>query len=335
MAKYRGDQNDWLDDQSHRGAKPKKKGNAQRSLSADQATATVAEVFPNQCRIRWDSGQETPATYRRAAVLERGATGPRERAPVAVGDRVKAERSGDTGIVAGVAERRNRLIRPAPDHADTLIHVIVANLDALAIVTATLNPDFSPGLVDRFMVAASAQGIPVILCVNKIDLWQPGTESPLWHLYRDLGTEVHEVCAKSGTGIETLHQALRGKTVAFCGHSGVGKTSLLRKLLGTQFGQIGDVSDFTGKGRHTTSSAVLLPGPEGTQWIDTPGVREFGLIDISPETLRDHFPEFTESRASCTPKACLHLNEEGCAVRGFPRYTSYRRILESLQAGEH
>lgn len=335
MGKYRGDQNSWLDDQSHRGPRPKKKGNAQRGLPEDEATATVAEVFPNQCRVRWDSGLEMLATYRRAAVLERGKDGPRERAPVAVGDRVKAEKSGDTAIIAGVSERRNRLVRPAPDHADTLIHVIVANLDALAIVTATRNPDFSPGLVDRFMVAASAQGIPIILCVNKIDLWIKDVKPPLWSLYRDLGVQVHEVCAKSGTGIDSLRDTLLGKTVAFCGHSGVGKTSVLRKLLGTQIGQIGDVSDFTGKGKHTTSSAILLPGPEETRWIDTPGVREFGLIDVKPETLREHFPELTEARAGCALKACLHLEESGCAVRSQGRYSSYRRILESLLAGEN
>jgi ribosome biogenesis GTPase len=112
----------------------------------------------------------------------------------------------------------------------------------------------------------------------------------------------------------------------------VGKTSLLRVLLGTAVGKVADVSGATGKGKHTTTAAILLQGPEGSDWIDTPGVREFGLAEIQPEQLKDQFPEFNNLK--CQAPSCLHESEEGCAARELPRYSSYRRMIDSLRAGE-
>ena len=339
--KYRGGDDEFLDDQKYtnrKSHKPKRPPNKAETLATEEANATVAEVFPNQCKIRWDSDHvEMLAVYRRSTVLKRGET-VRERAPVAVGDRVKAERVGDTAIIAGVCERKNRLLRPAPDRKETVVHVIVANIDRLAIVASAINPDFSPGLVDRILVAASAQGIEPVLVVNKIDLWREqgaGRAEP-WQIYRDLGYPVHELSAKAGTGTEALSRELEGRSVAFCGHSGVGKTSLLSRLIGTSVGAEGEVSAFTGKGRHTTTSAVLLRGPgQGTLWIDTPGVREFGLADVKHEELKMHFPELADPRTlGCASEACSHREEEGCRARELPRYGSYRRILESLLSGE-
>jgi len=336
--KFKGDSEDWLDDEDgarQRGARPKK-SNVARSLGLppEEANAVVAEVFPNQCRVRLDENQQDLlCNYRRAGVVSKSKTEARERTPVAVGDRVLIKHTGESsGIVEGICTRKNRLCRPAPGRdSESLHHVLAANVDLLVIVASAGEPHFSPGLVDRFMIAAEAEGIAVLLCVSKIDLGEPG-EKP-WDLYRRLGYSVVEVSSKQGLGIPQIQEQIQGKVVVFCGQSGVGKTSLLRVLLGVDVGRVGKVNESTGKGRHTTTGAVLLEGPGQSQWIDTPGVREFGLVGVSPESLADHFPELRD--LSCKITNCLHIDEEGCLAQGLPRYSSYRRIFDSLVAGEN
>jgi ribosome biogenesis GTPase len=339
MPKYRGDSEDWLD---HEGAKSSGRGRASGSkqksdkakpLAPEQANATVAEVFPNQCRVRMDEDRkEILCSYRRATVFQQGDI--RERSPVAVGDRVQANPlNPQSGIVEGVCLRRNHLSRPAPGREDQgkTQHVVAANVDFLVIVTSATEPAFTPGLVDRYLVAATFAGIEPILCLNKVDRVEPGTRLPST-LYRELGYSVFEISSKQRIGVDALFERVRGKAAVFCGQSGVGKTSLLRVLLGTEVGKVGDVSAATGKGKHTTTAAILLGGPDGSDWIDTPGVREFGLAEIKPEQLKECFPEFRG--LSCAHDNCLHESEEGCAAQGLARYPSYRRILESLRAGE-
>lgn len=337
--KYRGGKEEWLDDhRSLKGRRPRRSiAPRSKALAPEEANATVCEVFPKQCRVIIDaegggpllSSQEQLCAYRKASLL--GSEGPdqsRERSPVAVGDRVRVDLQNK--VITGVCARTNLLARPAPDR-EGLIHVLVANLEALVIVAAARNPDFSPGLVDRFLVAAAAQGIPTLLCINKIDLL--GDEPGNWRSYRAAGIEIHELSAKRAMGIENLRQRLLGKRVAFCGHSGVGKTSLLRALLGSEIGKIGDVSEVTGKGKHTTSSAILLSeSKELGGWVDTPGVREFGLFGIEAEDLLDYYPDL--QALGCAQEGCRHVGEESCAAGDQPRYASYRRIYDSLVAGE-
>jgi ribosome biogenesis GTPase len=136
------------------------------------------------------------------------------------------------------------------------------------------------------------------------------------------------VTVRQGIGIKKLCDFILGKTIVFCGESGVGKTSLLRALLKSDVGRVGDVNPFTGKGRHTTTGAILLGGPSASRWIDTPGVREFGIANISPSQLAHYFPEFRE--VSCAQSGCLHQDESGCQVQSLARYESYRKILDSL-----
>jgi ribosome biogenesis GTPase len=363
--KFRGDTEDWLDsDQSGRRAESsagrrKKTGNVAEGLKPEEANATVAEVFPNQSRVRFDgTGHEALCRYRRANVwghyraqseerLDEEAREKllrvRERAPVAVGDRVKAELIGGPqskdGVIEGVCRRRNRLVRPAPARDETILHVLAANVDVLVIVASVTAPEFTPGLVDRFLIAAATEGIEPILVINKIGLLPAGAPRT-WANYEALGYQLIEVCAKTGAGLEKLQPLLQGKTVVFSGKSGVGKTSVLRKMTGMNDLRVGEVSDATGKGRHTTTSALLLPirsevlgGSAADRWIDTPGIREFGLIGVSLEKLRGFFPEF--SGAGCANSDCLHLEEEGCAVKTMSRYESYRRIYQSLASGEN
>ncbi len=339
--KFRGDSEDWLDDEAVQGnvkaaIKPKKARGRAAPLLWEQANGIVVEVFPKQCKVRMEEGAEILCSYRRAEVISESQK-ERERSPVAVGDRVLARTlSPDAGVVEGICARKNSLVRPAPDQASKKIrHVVAANVDVLVIVASVERPKFSPGLVDRYLVAAQASGIYPLICLNKIDLLSEGEEKP-WNIYRDLGFDEVRVSAKRGNGMEELRGKLleqwRGKTIVFCGQSGVGKTSLLRTFLGVEIGKIGEVSDATGKGRHTTTGAILLQGPAGCQWIDTPGIREFGLLGVEPESLAGFFPEF--ARLECSRSGCFHVDEEGCQATELPRYPSYRRLFESLRAGE-
>lgn len=332
VPKFKGGSDDWLDDQkSARRSGSKKKGAklSEGPLPSTEANATVIEVFPKLCKVRFDDGTGYRlCSYRRANVMAPHPDGLRTRAPVSAGDRVKASSSDpQSGVVEGVCERENFLARPAPDKDGKLIHVLASNLDVLVIVASVSQPDFSPGLVDRFWIAALHAQIPVVVIASKFDLWD-GKNRP-WDLYENLGLKVFEVCSKTQSGVSEVLKALEGKRVVFCGHSGVGKTSLLNSLLGGDVGKIGDTNEFTGKGRHTTTSAVLLEGPSGAAWIDTPGVREFGLWGIEPDALRDYFPEF--EAASCSGTGCTHQDHETeCAARDLPRHSHYMRILQSL-----
>lgn len=329
--KYRGDDDDFLDSDQERGAhgtgrQAKKAGKPKKDyLPAEEGNGTVTEVFPNQCKVTDDAGKEYACTYRKAKLPTPEI---RERAPVAVGDRVKFEPVGmRDGVIDGVCERRNFLARPAPE--STMRHTIVANIDMLVIAAANRDPDFAPGLVDRFLVAAQAAGIEPVICITKMDLFAEGEDKP-WSLYRDIGFTVVETSAKDGTGFAEIREILDGKLATFCGHSGVGKTAILNALLGYEVGKTREVSLSTGKGMHTTTGAYRIPG---TNLIDTPGIREFGIINVKPEELRGYFPEFVGLR--CEEVDCWHRDEPGCVAHGLPRYGSYRRMIESLIAGEN
>lgn len=331
--KYRGDDNDWLDSEKDRGSHgtghhARKKKPEKGYLAIEEANGTVTEVFPNQCKVLIDDeaepNREFACTYRKAKLPTADI---RERAPVAVGDRVRFEKIGNRdGVIDGVCERRNMLARPAPERAQR--HVLVANIDVLVIVAACREPVFTPGLVDRFLVAAQVQGIEPILCITKMDLFEEADKP--WKLYSDIGFTVIETGALDGTGLETLRTTIGDQLTTFCGHSGVGKTSILNALLGKIIGKTKVVSIATGRGQHTTTSAFLIPK---TRMIDTPGIREFGLLGVSPEELRQYFPEFVDLK--CEEQDCWHRDEEGCEATGFARYASYRRMLESLIAGEN
>ena len=299
------------------------KGRAQE-LAEGAGNGTVVEIFPNQAAVRLDgSAGRGLCGYRMSALAFGGKL--RERSPVCVGDRVLAA----GGVITGRCARRNRLIRSAPNSRDPLLHVIAANVDSLVVVAAAREPEFSAGIVDRFLVAASSQGIRPVLCVNKTDLLRPG-DGKAWAHYAAAGVSVVEVSARSGDGTDALTALLKGQTAVFCGHSGVGKTSLLRRLLGDEaLGRVGELSGATGMGKHTTTGAVMLAAPDGAFWIDTPGIMNFTLVDLPREGLLRHFPELARAAAGC-PEGCGHDAEPGCALRGAPRLPSYRQILSSL-----
>src|SRR5687767_14577943 len=193
---------DWLDEvaaRSRRGSAKKPAPSRAKTLSPQEGNGTVTELFPNESVVRLDAtGQPAVCKYR-MSTLAFGA-GHKERSPVCVGDRVRVEAQ----VVVGRCERRNRLVRAAPNARNQLVHVLAANVDVLVVVAAAREPEFSGGIVDRFLVAASAQKIPQILCVNKADLLEPGAPRPAWAHYEAAGVTVVEASAREDRGTARL-----------------------------------------------------------------------------------------------------------------------------------
>ncbi len=260
-----------------------------------------------------------------------------------VGDRVWTETgSGDNErIIVGRSERVTSLRRRRSEE-DRTGHVIAANLDQLAITMSLHEPPLRTGALDRYLLLASVLGIDPLLVLTKIDL--APLDHPGWQVlapYRDLGIPVLGTSAMSGVGLDELRGALKDRVSAFAGHSGVGKSALCQALGLVGAPVTGDMSRSGGRvrGRHTTSIAQLLELPSGGWVVDTPGVRSIGLVDISREDVRVHFPELAEVGVDCEFADCLHLDEEGCAVDDAlksgavaqARFDGYRRLMRSIE----
>lgn len=260
---------------------------------------------------------------------------------IAPGDWVLVDYEDDVPYIRGIAPRRNKLSRPAAKHGNAQEQVIAANVDHLVVVAAAADPPFRAGLVDRYLIAAQTGDVAPILCINKMDLVDaPPEESSL---YDALGIPVFLVSCKTGTGLDELRQALRGKTSVLSGHSGVGKSSLLNALdpdlrLHTQ-----PISGRTGRGQHTTTASRMYDLAGNTTIIDTPGIRALGLWEVSPEELDFYFHDIQECAAGCKFRDCTHTHEPGCAVREAvengslnpARFASYLRIRASLESSNN
>lgn len=265
---------------------------------------------------------------------------------VVVGDLVSVvgDLSGTEGTLARVVTvlpRTNSLTRTIDDHVNDE-RVIVANVDQMAIVIAAANPEPREGFVDRALVVAFDQGIKPIIIMTKQDL-ADGTE--FLNTYKDLDITIFKINKESD--LSDLRSALSGKVTVLLGHSGVGKSTLVNNLLGNEKRATGDVNDVTGRGRHTSSSAIALKlAPQNTNehsgWIiDTPGVRSFGVAHVEATRVISAFGEFTEAITHC-PKNCSH-NEESCALNNWPdltpqnlaRLESLRRVISTNSTSTH
>ncbi|QKT02672.1 small ribosomal subunit biogenesis GTPase RsgA [Ectothiorhodospiraceae bacterium 2226] len=260
--------------------------------------------------------------------------------PVVCGDRVRFAllRSGAGKRVGAVREllpRRSLLCRPSPDGA---LRPMAANLDRMLIVLAPA-PALYEGIIDRYLIAAEHFGIPPVLVVNKVDLLAAEQHRALRERlapYAALGYDLVWASAKREDGLDALRATLRGHTSVFVGQSGVGKSSLVGQLLPETDVRVGAISEATGQGRHTTTTARLYHLPEGGDVIDSPGVREFSLWNIAPREAAQGFIEFRPYLAQCRFNDCTHTHEPGCGViaaaeRGEitpRRLASYRQIIE-------
>ncbi|MFM1857697.1 MAG: hypothetical protein RLZ05_757 [Bacteroidota bacterium] len=263
--------------------------------------------------------------------------------PVAVGDwvdfEIESEASG-TAVINEILPRHNYINRQSPRHKHQH-HIVAANLDQSVLVATLREPRTSQGFIDRFLVASEMYHVKPVVVFNKSDLYR-SKEQQLYEQLRDmyskLGYVVLLLSAEKKEGLDELMHVLQGKTTLLSGHSGVGKSSLLNELFPGMNRKTQDVSGWSGKGQHTTTFAEMFDLPGGGRIIDTPGMREFGIVDISKQELSHYFPEMKNRIQLCQFNNCLHSNEPGCAIKDAvntgdiheDRYVSYRTILDSI-----
>jgi len=258
--------------------------------------------------------------------------------PVAVGDKVEVE-SPDTGspVIKTIFQRENYLIRKAT-RLSKQSHIIAANIDQAVIVVTLAFPRTSTGFIDRFLVTAEAYHIPAIIIFNKTDLYDD--ELSLQHkamtdLYERIGYNCINTSAKTGENIDKVKAVLKEKISLFSGHSGVGKSAIANAVDSSLNLRTGVISDVHNKGKHTTTFAEMHPISGGGFLVDTPGIKEFGLVDMEKVEIAQRFPEMRSIMHKCRFNNCTHVNEPGCAVKeavekGTIDKTRYRNYLGIL-----
>lgn len=259
--------------------------------------------------------------------------------PIAVGDIVDVEFEDGTsnGVIVSFQPRKNYIIRRSTNLSKQA-HVIAANIDHAYIVATIANPRTSMGFIDRFLITAEAYQIPVSIIFNKIDSYTEDEKRMLDEaiaVYQNIGYMCYAISVKDEIGIDVFKKMLYGKVNLLSGHSGVGKSSLIN-LLDKKFNlKIGAISNAHSKGTHTTTFSELLEADGNTYFIDTPGIKEFGVFDMQKEELAHFFPEFRLLFNKCKYSSCLHISEPACAVKtsvengsiAQSRYETYLNII--------
>ncbi|MBS1510602.1 MAG: ribosome small subunit-dependent GTPase A [Bacteroidetes bacterium] len=264
--------------------------------------------------------------------------------PIAVGDIVEIDTDSDleqNAIITKIYDRNNYITRisPANKHQH---HIIASNLDQTLLFATLREPKTSQGFIDRFLVSAESFHIPAIIVFNKCDLFRKKEEEQFKQLkgmYENIGYTVKKISVITGEGMDELKHVLNEKITLLSGHSGVGKSSFLNKIFPGMQLKTQDVSGWSGKGLHTTTFAEMFDIPGGGKIIDTPGIRELGLVDIPRQELSHYFPEMRNLLHHCQFNNCLHTNEPNCAVKTaveegeieMDRYLSYCAILDSIE----
>jgi ribosome biogenesis GTPase len=265
--------------------------------------------------------------------------------PIAVGDWVKLEMEsgGEEGgmMITGIDKRNNYINRQSPANKYQH-HIIASNLDQSLLIATLKDPKTSQGFMDRFLVAGEAYHIPSVIVFNKSDIYRK-KEMDLFDerktMYESVGYKVILMSLENKTGLEEVEEILRNKTSLLSGHSGVGKSTFINAVVPGMELKTQDVSGWSGKGIHTTTFAEMYDLPLlNAHIIDTPGIREFGLVDIPKQELSHYFPEMRSRLNDCQFNNCLHINEPGCAIKkaleegkiSLDRYVSYGMMLNSI-----
>ena len=272
--------------------------------------------------------------------------------PVAVGDFVTILPNQEgTAFITAIDDRRNYIIRKS-QNLSKQSHIIAANVDQACLVVTIAHPETSTTFIDRFLASAEAYRVPVILIFNKTDILD-GDErrylDMMMQLYRTVGYECVALSAETGDGVDALMPMLEGKTTLFSGNSGVGKSTLLNRLVPGLNLRTSEISDAHDTGTHTTTFSEMIPLPvkaetSAQSWlIDTPGIRGFGTFDMEPEEICSYFKEIFKFSADCRFGNCTHTHEPGCAVLkaveehyiALSRYNSYISMLNDKEEGKY
>jgi ribosome biogenesis GTPase len=263
--------------------------------------------------------------------------------PLAVGDKVKIEKENieeGSVVINNIYPRKNYITRQSP-HNKHQHHIIASNLDQSILFATLKDPKTSQGFIDRFLVASEAYHVPAIIVFNKNDLYKKKEQQKLEELkcmYEAIGYHILSMSLHENKGVEEVKDLLKNKVTLLSGHSGVGKSSFINIVLPDHTLKTQDVSDWSGKGLHTTTFAEMYDLPFGGKIIDTPGLREFALVDIEKHELSHYFKEMKALVSECRFNNCLHIEEPGCAVKKAveegkifaDRYISYLNILGSI-----
>jgi ribosome biogenesis GTPase / thiamine phosphate phosphatase len=264
--------------------------------------------------------------------------------PIAVGDEVEIEMENElehSVTITHICERSNYINRQSPSHKRQH-HIIASNLDQSLLFATLKEPRTSEGFIDRFLVTCEAYHVPAVIVFNKTDVYKKKELDKLeaWTgMYEAIGYKVVAMSVKENSGVDEVKALLKDKVTLMSGHSGVGKSSFINKVFPDLLLRTQEVSNWSGKGLHTTTFAEMFDLPLGGKIIDTPGIREFGIVNIPKQELSHYFPEMRDLINDCQFNNCMHTNEPGCAVKAAvangiiteDRYVSYYNILESIE----
>jgi ribosome biogenesis GTPase len=264
--------------------------------------------------------------------------------PIAVGDEVEMELENElenTTTITRIYERRNYINRQSPSHK-MQHHIVASNLSQSLLFATLKEPRTSQGFIDRFLITSEAYHVPAIIVFNKTDVYKKKEQdklAALQYMYENIGYKVVAMSVKENSGVDQVKELLKDKVTLMSGHSGVGKSSFINAVFPELVLRTQEVSGWSGKGLHTTTFAEMFDLETGGKIIDTPGIREFGLVNIEKQELSHYFPEMRPLINDCQFNNCLHTNEPGCAVKqavadgtiSEDRYVSYYNILESIE----
>ena len=266
--------------------------------------------------------------------------------PVVIGDwvTIEPEKDNSAAVISEVLKRNNYIIRQSARNR-TAEHILASNIDRAFIIATIKQPATTTGFIDRFLLTAEAYHIPSTILLNKMDLYNEDDLKQvefLKSIYSNAGYSVELISAKTDEHLNDVRKMMKDKVNLVAGHSGVGKSTFINKMIPGMNLKVGDVSDYHSKGMHTTTFAEMFHIPEGGFIIDTPGIKEFGILDILLEELAHYFPEMKSRMLHCKFNNCKHINEPKCAIRDAvdkgeiskSRYGSYLAIAEDIRNTE-